>query len=164
MMVPGLATAFYNGSPSFLSSWHLLSASCQLGLCIPSDDDPEPHLHRPSLLSDSPTGLFLSRGVPCMVGAPGDPLTPCFIRPINVLLLLQWDWSCIYSWLIFVPFDLSEQPLQFRFLPGQDEIPNMFSTPAQVSRCISLKNSSPCEQMVLVWAMPDSWRSQTHHG
>lgn len=39
------------------------------------------------------------------------------------------------------PFDLPDQPLQFRFLPGRDEIPSVFSPPSQVSRCISLKNS-----------------------
>lgn len=159
-----LATALYNCSHRVPSSWNPLSASCHLGLSIPSDDAPEPRLHRTGLLCDSPAGLFLSRSVPCRAEAPGEGLTPHFIRPFNFHLLPQWDIVYLFLMYFFSLFDLPEQPLQFRFLPGHDEIPSMFSTPSQVSRCISFKNSSPSEEMILVWAMLESWRSQTHHG
>lgn len=158
-----LATVLYNCSHR-VPSWNLLLASCHLGLSIPSDDAPKPHLHRASLLHDSPAGSFLSRSAPCGAEAPGEGLTPPYIRPFNFHLLPQWDVVYLFLMYFLSPFHLPEQPLQCRFLPGHDEIPRMFSTPSQVSRCISLKNSSPSEEMILVWAMPESWRSQTHHG
>lgn len=119
-------------------------------------------LHRLSMLGDSPMACFSQEVYPTCWKLLERAWPPASLGPL-AFFFCRSQICHVFILDAFFSFDLPEQPLQFRFLPGHDKIPSMFSPPSQVSRCISLKNSSPSEEMLLS-EQYQSWRSQTHWG